>query len=252
MGLEIHGIKTEASLIKDGGSRKQTSSGGSLIKYLHAKRSMKKMARALALIALAAALMIFPGCAQNAAPAQNASETGAKFVLPNSEVPYFARYTVEEGGPMTKEVWRAPDKMRIDMSAQGTRVLSFFFLDSHAYSCSHVSSSPACYDVSGTLSQGNARMLLPSEKDMGGATKLESVKIGSTSGSCYEVSAGYLGARKLCFAPQGVVAYDSYNVSKTLMHTEYLTDIEYFEAGNGPDDAVFVLPAAPVSAPSSP
>ena len=213
---------------------------------------MKNLARAFAFLALASAILLSPGCAQNGAPAQNASDGGAIFVLPSSEVSYFARYTVEEGGPMTKEVWRAPDKMRIDLSAQGMRAFSFFFADSRAYSCSYISSLPACYDVSGTLSQGDAQKLVPSEKDMAGAIRLESVKIGSTTGSCYGISTGFLGGRKVCFAPQGVVAFDSYNVSKTVLHTEYATDIEYFEAGKGPEDSVFALPAAPVSAPDVP
>ncbi|MCX6771389.1 MAG: hypothetical protein NTX79_05020 [Candidatus Micrarchaeota archaeon] len=212
---------------------------------------MEKSARAFAFLVLAA-FLLFPGCAQSsAAPAQNASG-GAKFMLPASDVSYYARYAVEEGGPMTKEVWRAPDGMRIDLSAQGTRALSFFFVDSHAYSCSYASSSPACYDVSGVLSQGDANKLVPSANDVAGATQVESVKIGSTTGSCYEVPAGSLGVRKLCFAQQGVVAYDSYNVSKTLMHTEYLTDIEYYEAGKGPPASVFALPAQPSVAPGAP
>jgi len=213
---------------------------------------MKKLACALAFLVLAAAILFLPGCVQSGAPATNASDSGAKFILPSSDVPYYARYTVDEGGPMTKEVWRAPDKLRIDLSVQGMRALSFFFMDSRAYSCSYVSSSPACYDVSGTFSQGDAERLLPSEKNVVGATKVESVKIGDTTGSCYEVSAGALGARKLCFAPQGVAAYDSYNVSKTILHTEYLTDVEYYEKGKGPDAGVFVLPAQPVAAPGAP
>jgi len=213
---------------------------------------MEKLARAFAFLVLASAILFFPGCAQSGTPAPDATGSGAKFILPTSDVSYYARYTIEEGGPMTKEVWRAPDKMRIDLSAQGMRALSFFFVDSRAYSCSYVSSSPACYDVSSTLSQGNTEMLAPSEKGMVGATQIESVKIGSTTGSCYEVSAGPLGVRKLCFAPQGVVAYDSYNVSKTILHTEYLTDIEYFEKGKEPDPGVFVLPAAPVPALGAP
>ena len=204
------------------------------------------------LAALACALIIAAGCVQNGAAPVQAYAPNATFVLPAFGVSYHAIYNVEEGGPLTKEVWRTPDKMRIDLSAQGVRALSFFFVDSHAYSCSYLSSTPACYDVSGTLSQGSASRLMPSEKEMAGATIVESVKIGSTTGSCYNVSAGVTGIRKLCFAPQGVVAYDSYNVSKTMIHTEYLTDIEYYEKGNGPDAGVFLLPAAPVPAPGAP
>ena len=86
---------------------------------------------------------------------------------------------------------------------------------------------------------------------MAGATSTESVKIGSADGDCYDVN-GALGARKICFAPGDVPAYDSYNVSRTVMHTEYLTDIEYFEKGNGPSDSVFALPAEPVAVPAAP
>jgi len=213
---------------------------------------MKKLACALAFLALAAAILFLPGCAQNNEPAANATGSGAKFILPSSDVSYYARYTVDEGGPMTKEVWRAPDKLRMDLSAQGMRALSFFFMDSRAYTCSHVSSSPACYDVSGTLSQSDAGRLAPREADFSGAMQIESVKIGDTTGKCYETTAVGIGARKVCFAPQGVVAFDSYNVSKTLIHTEYLTDIEYYDVGNGPDASVFALPAPAVSAPAVP
>ena len=212
---------------------------------------MKKIARARAFLVLAMAILLFAGCAQSRAPAQDVVN-GAKFILPESAVSYYARYTVEEGGPMTKEVWRAQGNMRIDLSVQGMRALSFFFVDSRAYSCSYLSSSPACYDVSDTLSQGDADRLVPSEKYVAGATRLESVKIGSMTGSCYDVSIGVLGSRKLCFAPQSVVAYDSYNVSKTMLHTEYLTDIEYFGSGEGPDPGVFALPATPVFASGAP
>jgi len=213
---------------------------------------MKKSACALAFLMLAAAILLSPGCAQSGAPPTNATGSDAKFILPASDVSYYARYTVEEGGPMTKEVWRAPDKMRIDLSAQGIRALSFFFVDSRAYSCSYLSSPPACYDVSGTFSQGDAGRLVPREADFPGATQVESVKIGDTTGKCYETSAVSLGARKVCFAVMGVMAYDSYNVSKTVLHTEYLTDIEYYESGKGPDAGMFVLPTAPVSAPGAP
>jgi len=213
---------------------------------------MGRWARAFAFLVLANAILLLPGCAQNGVPAQNAGGSDAAFALPASDVSYYARYTVEEGGPMTKEVWRAPDKMRIDLSVQGMRALSFFFVDSRAYSCSHMPSSPACYDVSGTLSQADAGKLVPREADFSGAMQVESVKIGGTDGKCYETLVAGFGARKVCFAPQGVAAYDSYNVSRTLVHTEYLTDIEYYEPGKGPDAGVFALPAQPVAAPGVP
>ena len=172
--------------------------------------------------------------------------------MPASEISYHAIYNVEEGGAYRKEVWRAKDKMRSDLSMQGQKALSFFFIGSRAYSCTYIYSSPACYDVTATLSQADADRLVPAEADVAGATQVESVKIGnSTTGKCYELSMGALGARKLCFAPQGVVAYDSYSVSKTITHTEYLTDIEYFGKGEGPEEGVFVLPAAPTTAPET-
>ncbi|MFA5929963.1 MAG: hypothetical protein WC861_03710 [Candidatus Micrarchaeia archaeon] len=213
---------------------------------------MGNIARPLAFIMLAAAILLSPGCAQVGAPARNETASSARFILPASDVSYYARYTVEEGGPATKEIWRAKGMMRIDLSSQGMRALSFFFVDSHAYSCSYASSKPACYDVSGALSQGDAQRLVPSENDAKGGTRLESVKIGSANGNCYGVPIGMMGMRKLCFAPQGVVAYDSYNVSKALLHTEYLTDIEYYEDGLGPDASVFALPATPIPAPAVP
>jgi hypothetical protein len=141
--------------------------------------------------------------------------------------------------------------MRIDLSAAGTRALSFFFVNSRAYSCNYVSSAPECYDVTSSLSQANAERLLPSRKDVAGATSVENVEIGSVTGECYEVD-GVLGVRRLCFAPGNVMAYDSYNVSKTVAHTEYLTDLEYFEQGKGPSVSVFALPARPVAAPAAP
>ena len=206
---------------------------------------------AFAILLAVAALSMF-GCAQSAAPAQNETGSGAKFTLPASDVSYHARYTVEEGGPMTKEVWRSQDMMRTDLSSQGVRVLSFFYIDGKAYTCSFASQQPYCYDVTATLSQSDAARLVPTEKDMAGAARVESVKIGSATGSCYDVSIGFQGMRKLCFAPQGVLAYDSYNVTKALAHFEYMTDIEYFEKGSGPDESVFALPAKPVAAPPVP
>ena len=210
---------------------------------------MEKSVRAIVFLALAAAILVFAGCAQSSEPAPNEESGSGIFVLPASETSYYARYSVEDGGTMAKEVWRAPDKMRIDLSVDGMRALSFFFVDSRAYSCDYLSLASACYDVTATLSQADAKRMMPLENDMAGATRLESVKIGSLTGACYATPSGPLGHRKLCFAPQGVVAYDSYNVSKTSAHTEYATEIEYFEEGKEPDAGVFALPAEPVSSP---
>jgi hypothetical protein len=204
--------------------------------------------------AAACALMLFmSGCAQQKEEAlpPRAIDQNARFVLPSTGTPYYARYAVEEQGSMVKEVWRSQNSMRIDLSAEGTRALSFFFVDSRAYSCNYVSSSPECYDVTSSLSQANTDRLLPSRKDVAGATSVESVKIGSATGDCYDIG-GALGARRLCFAPGNIPAYDSYNVSKAAVHTEYLTDLEYFEQGKGPSASVFALPSQPVAAPSAP
>ncbi|MFA6213707.1 MAG: hypothetical protein WC717_00315 [Candidatus Micrarchaeia archaeon] len=207
------------------------------------------MGKLSAAAAVASFLFLF-GCAQGGPAGQAASAANGSFILPQSAVSYHARYAVEEGGPMAKEVWRAGDDMRIDLLVQGKQALSFYFTGGRAYSCSHLSAPPACYDMGARFSQGDAGRLVPSEKDVAGATKAESVKIGSTTGECYDVYAGALGSRKLCFAPHGVVAYDSYNVSKTMVHTEYLTGIEYYGNGEGIDGGVFALPSAPVFAPS--
>ena len=218
---------------------------GRLIKDWHGKWNMEKSARAFAFLALAAAMLVFAGCAQSSAPANGSIAGNATFVLPEAEASYYARYTVEDGGTMAKEVWRAPDKMRIDLSVDEMLALSFFFMDSRAYSCDYLPLASACYDITATLSQADAKRMMPLENDMASATRLESVKIGSLTGACYAMPSGALGYRKLCFAPQGVVAYDSYNVSKTSAHTEYATEIEYFEEGRGPGASVFLLPAAP-------
>jgi len=220
-------------------------------------KANKRLARFIAMrfsMAFASAcaiLLIISGCAQQAEelPAPQAIDQSAHFALPSSDVSYFARYAVEEQGSMTKEVWRSQTDMRIDLSAQGARALSFFFVDSRAYSCNYAMPLPTCYDITASLPQASAERLLPSRKDVEGAVKVESVKIGIATGDCYEVG-GALGARKICFAPGNVMAYDTYNVSRAVAHTEYLTDLEYFESGKGPDASIFTLPANPVSAPA--
>ena len=210
---------------------------------------MNKLAFA---ILLAGAILLFSGCVQNSAAPTNGAGDGASFVLPPTDVSYHARYTVEEGGPMSKEVWRVNGSMRMDMSVQGMRALSFYFIGNRAYSCSFVSQPTACYDITSSLSQGDASRLVPDVSDVEGATQVESVKMGSTKGDCYDVSMGALGGRKLCFAPQGVMAFDSYNVSKGVVHTEYLTDLEYYGQGETPPEGTFALPAAPIYAPGAP
>jgi hypothetical protein len=204
----------------------------------------------IAFSALAFALAFSAGCVQGSRGSQG-GEGNANFTLPNAEYPYFARYNVEEGGMIKKEVWREGNRMRSDLSVQGQRALSFFFINSRAYSCSYVSAQPSCYDVTPGLSQLEAERLVPTETGMADADKAESVKIGDTIGNCYDVASAF-GMRKLCFATGGAVAFDSYNVSRTVMHTEYLTDIEYFEEGKGPFEGVFVLPAQPMVAPGAP
>jgi hypothetical protein len=204
----------------------------------------------VAFAALALLLAFMAGCVQGR-PGSQTDEPDANFTLPDAEYPYFARYNVEEGGMIKKEVWRDGNKMRSDLSVQGQRALSFFFMNSRAYSCSYVSSEPSCYDVTPGLSQLDAERMVPSEKNMAGADKVESVKIGDTMGNCYEMASAF-GLRKICFADGGAVAFDSYNASRTVMHIEYLTNIEYFEKGKWPFDGVFVLPSKPAVAPGVP
>ncbi|GEM_PF-915517 len=200
------------------------------------------------LVAIVGVLIFAAGCAQNdALPVEE--EGSAQFVLPASGASYHARYTVEEGGPMEKEAWRAPGKMRTDLSVQGVRALSFYFVENRAYSCSFLSKPPSCYDVTATLSQSDASRIVPDEDDYRGLAQVESIKIGNTDGRCYETAVIGVGERKICFAVGGVVAYDSYNVSKTVIRTEYLTSLELYSQGEGPDETVFSLPAEPVSAP---
>jgi len=206
----------------------------------------------LLLAALAFALLLAPGCVKNGAEGGRQYDPDALFVLPPADASYHAVYRVEEGGTMEKEVWRAPGMMRSDLSVQGIKALSFFFVDSRAYSCTYLSSSPACYDVTPALSQADASRLAPGRKDVAGAMQVESVKIGNTEGTCYLVQLPELGSRKLCFAVGGVVAYDSYNVTKELAHTEYLASLEIYGQGEGPPDSVFALPAQPVAAPGAP
>jgi len=204
-------------------------------------------------VALAAILLAFFGCTDAAAqPPQKAgeSETGATFVLPKSDAAYFARYNVEENEVTVREVWRIGDKMRVDIRSQGIRALSLFFVNAKAYSCAYLGSAPTCYDVTGISAQTDANQIMLDESDMPFGSSVESVKIGSITGNCYEVPSSAQGARKICFAPKGVIAYDSYNVSKTVSHNEYLTEIEYFAEGKWPDANIFTLPATPMPVPA--
>jgi len=200
---------------------------------------------------LAFALILAAGCVQNGATEGKEYNPDATFVLPRSEVSYHAIYSVEEGGTLRKEVWRVPGKMRSDLSVQNQLALSFFFVGSRAYSCTYLLSSPACYDVTPTLSQSDAGRLVPTEADAANALQVESIRIGSTTGKCYQMQLPELGGRKLCFAVGGVMAYDAYNVTKGLVHTEYLTDLEIYGQGEGPSASVFSLPAQPVAAPGA-
>jgi hypothetical protein len=206
-----------------------------------------KFAVAAALIAI----VFVAGCAEQAEGSQQQSAKGAAFALPPSNVSYHAIYNVEEGGAMEKEAWRAPEKMRADLSVQGVRALSFYFVDSRAYSCSFLSKPPACYDVTATLSRSDASRLVPDEKDYAGLALVRSVKIGGTTGSCYDHDVVGMGRRETCFAVGGVVAYDSYNTSKSVQHTEYLTSLEIYPEGEEPESGVFALPAEPVAAPAA-
>jgi hypothetical protein len=196
------------------------------------------------------AIVFLAGCAQQAGGSQQPVGKAA-FVLPASNVSYHARYNVEEGGVMEKEIWRAQGRMRTDLLVQGVRALSFYFIDSRAYSCSFLSKPPACYDVTATLSQSDASKLVPDENDYAGLELVRGVKIGDTTGSCYEHGAIGMGRREICFAVGGVVAYDSYNTSKSVQHTEYLTGLEIYPEGQEPQDGVFALPAEPVAAPAA-
>jgi len=200
---------------------------------------------------LAFALLLAAGCVQNGAVQGQAYNPDATFVLPPSDVSYHAVYRVEEGGTLRKEVWRAPGRMRSDLSVQNQIALSFFFIGSRAYSCTYLLSSPSCYDVTPTLSQSDAGRLVPTEADAASALQVESIKIGNTDGKCYQMQLPSLGSRKLCFAVGGVMAYDAYNVTKDLPHTEYLTDLEIYGQGEGPPASVFSLPAQPVAAPEA-
>ena len=205
------------------------------------------------LVAFACALILAFGCVQKGglSPGQT-YDPNAVFVLPATSISYHAIYRVDEGGTLKKEVWRVPGKMRYDLSVQGQVALAFFFVDSRAYSCTYLSSSPACYDVTPTLSQSDAIRLVPTDADVADAMQVENIKIGGTDGKCYQMTLPSLGDRKLCFAVGGVMAYDSYAVSKSLQHTEYLTELEIYEPGKEPPASVFSLPTAPVAAPAAP
>jgi len=200
------------------------------------------------LVAAAFVAVLLAGCAQQLEGSQQPAK-GATFVLPSSNISYHAVYNIEEGGIMEKEAWRAPGKMRADLSVQGVRALSFYFVDSRAYSCSFLSKPPSCYDVTATLSRSDASKIVPDEKDYAGLALVRSVKIGDTTGSCYDHDVVGMGRRETCFAVGGVVAYDSYNTSKSVQHTEYLTSLEIYPQEQGPESSVFILPAAPVAAP---
>jgi len=202
-------------------------------------------------IALVAVLLAFFGCMEVAAPSVTETDgNNATFVLPKSNASYFARYNVEEGETTVRDVWRTEDMMRMDISSQGMRVLSLFFMNAKAYSCAYASSAPICYDITNTFSQSDADRIMLDEKDMPFGSSVESVKIGSIAGNCYEVPSPAMGARKICFAPKGVIAYDSYNVSKIVAHIEYLTEIEYFAEGRAPDASIFTLPATQIFVPA--
>ena len=193
------------------------------------------------------ALFLFFGCTGETsssvisarAPGQN-----SHFSLPQSAVSYVATYTVVDGdSQLTKKVFRANDKIRIDVSAPNANSFSLFFLGSSAYSCYNAGGTITCYDISSVLSQTQIDALLPAP-DLSGAKEAESVDIGQTTGKCYFVPQDIARKRKMCLTSDGILAYDSYNDTQTTTHVEYLTSLTY-----SVDDSNFLLPSSPQAIP---
>jgi len=195
-------------------------------------------------IAAALACLVIAGCAQReqaTTPLKNASDFGAgNFMVPQSGVEYTARYVVNENGAETeKTVWRSERKMRVDYASYGKSVLSMFFLQNKAYSCSAAAAGWQCFDISANI-DGKAAENLFSPPDLSGAEAAEEVDIGNTKGKCYLLPSAPFETRKMCLTDRQVVAYDEYNMTKGKQRVEYLTDIYY---GVGEND--FALPAEP-------
>lgn len=201
-------------------------------------------------IAACIALIAVAGCAQRelaAPPQKNTSSIGAggNFLVPQSGIDYTARYVVSENGAESeKTVWRSGRKMRVDYAAYGKGVLSLFFLQNRAYSCSIATDGWQCFDISANLDGASESLLSP--PDISGAEAVEEVDIGNTKGKCYLLPSAPYETRKMCFTDRQVVAYDEYNMTKGKQRVEYLTDIYY---GVGEND--FELPAEPQSPPAS-
>jgi len=207
------------------------------------------------LLALCALFALFlAGC--TSAPAQNdgaaansstgsAAASSREIKLPAS-IDYTATYSInEEGGDISKTVWRKNDAMRIRYSAAGNPFMDLFFISGHAYSCTGWKAQPECFDISGNV-EGQMKDIF-AEPDFSSAEPSEEVDIGSTKGKCYIFPYTVQSTRKMCFTDHGVLAYDEYTAAGGKPRVEYLTEIVY-----SADDGSFLLPATPVAAPGEP
>jgi hypothetical protein len=200
--------------------------------------------------AVALAVLFLAGCAAKSQE-QPASESGSQqgsIILPQSKVDYAATYAVDEGsGPIaSKKVWRASDRMKIEISSGAGGSISLYFVSGRAYSCANVGDGYSCYEITGGLGP-KAAAQLSGEPDFSSAEAAEEVEIGSTKAYCFFFPHKVFEKRKQCFTDKGVLAFDQYNVTNGNAHTEYLTNLAY-----GTYDSDFVLPAEPKPVPAAP
>ena len=205
------------------------------------------MESAKALAALFA-LLICSGCiAQNAAREGNAAQAavpeGKRFAMPESKTEYTATYSVTEGKSQSqKTVWRAGDRMRVDLSGEGGTA-SIYLLGSEGYSCLRIPSGAKCYNVTAALSEAEAGGIVDTP-DFTSGIATEGVDIGSVQGKCYLFSNGIYGERKMCFTKENITAYDEETKGGNVTRVEYATEISY-----SADQSAFLLPAAPETPP---
>ena len=210
--------------------------------------ALQKNMRLLLPVALLCTILLCSGCAQvgnsrlDSIANQSAAAHSGSFMVPESAVNYTAHYTLNENGAESyKTVWRAGRMMRIDLEGG----VSLFFLSDRAYSCSSLSGTAQCFDISSAVGKEVVGGLF-SAPDLSSAQLAEEVSIGGLAGKCYLMPSAPYETHKMCFTPDMLTAYDGYNGTAGKRTAEYLTELDYSVS---PSD--FALPAQPTHPPQN-
>lgn len=198
------------------------------------------MRPALALIAL---LVLLAGCAKEGLPENAANETAAQsFGVPYTAHSYRASYRIgSDGGEISKTVWRKASSLRVDyVFSDSTPQLALYFLGNRSYSCADAGGGTKCFETTGKAGQEALAALLV-QPDLAGSRGAEIAKIGSVEGTCHLLPEGQSSERKVCYTPDGILAYDERASGRGGRQVEYLVELSYDVS-----DSDFALPENPL------